>query len=75
MSSFIDNKSTTKGVLPLEVTIAGRPHITASFFVDSNIEYNALLGRDWIHQTSHSIFLVPSLGLLGWQIGFGSFGR
>ncbi|KAM2705018.1 hypothetical protein EV1_034281 [Malus domestica] len=26
--------------------------MTAFFIVDSKIEYNALLGRDWIHQTS-----------------------
>ena len=26
--------------------------MTAFFIVDSKTEYNALLGRDWIHQTS-----------------------
>ncbi|KAM1179154.1 hypothetical protein ACFX2G_018760 [Malus domestica] len=52
MSSFIGDKSQTKGVLPLTVNIAGRTHMTAFFVVDSKTEYNALLGRDWIHQTS-----------------------
>ena len=52
MSSFVGDKSRTKGVLPLEVSIAGRNHMTAFFIVDSKTEYNALLGRDWIHQTS-----------------------
>ncbi|KAM2670743.1 hypothetical protein EV1_006639 [Malus domestica] len=52
MSSFIDDKSQTKGVLPLTVNIAGRIHMIAFFVVDSKTEYNALLGRDWIHQTS-----------------------
>ncbi|KAM2033421.1 hypothetical protein ACFX1T_015311 [Malus domestica] len=52
MSSFVGDKSQTKGVLPLTVTIAGRTHMTAFFVVDSKTEYNALLGRDWIHQTS-----------------------
>ncbi|KAM2452179.1 hypothetical protein ACFX1W_009530 [Malus domestica] len=52
MSSFVDDKSQTKGVLPLTVNIAGRTHMTAFFVVDSKTEYNALLGRDWIHQTS-----------------------
>ena len=52
MSSFVGDKSQTKGVLPLEVSIAGRNHMTAFFIVDSKTEYNALLGRDWIHQTS-----------------------
>lgn len=51
MSSFVGDKSQTKGVLPLDVSIAGRNHMTAFFVVDSKTEYNALLGRDWIHQT------------------------
>ena len=52
MSSFVGDKSQTKWVLPLAVNIAGHNHITAFFIVDSKIEYNTLLGRDWIHQTS-----------------------
>ncbi|KAM1348417.1 hypothetical protein ACFX2F_002597 [Malus domestica] len=52
ISSFVGDKSQTKGVLPLEVNIAGRNHMTAFFIVDSKTEYNALLGRDWIHQTN-----------------------
>ena len=52
MSSFVGDKSQTKGVLPLEVSIACRNHMTAFFIIDSKTEYNALLGRDWIHQTS-----------------------
>ncbi|KAM2824370.1 hypothetical protein COP1_034289 [Malus domestica] len=52
MSSFVGDKSQTKGVIPLTVNIAGRIHMTAFFMVDSKTEYNALLGRDWIHQTS-----------------------
>ena len=50
-SSFVGEKSQTKGVLSLEVSVAGRNHMTAFFIVDSNTEYNALLSRDWIHQT------------------------
>ncbi|KAM1625196.1 hypothetical protein ACFX2K_023301 [Malus domestica] len=52
MSSFVGDKSQTKGVLPLTVNITGRTHMTAFFMVNSKTEYNALLGRDWIHQTS-----------------------
>ncbi|KAM1850919.1 hypothetical protein ACFX13_015040 [Malus domestica] len=52
MSSFVGDKSQTKGVIPLTVNIVGRIHMTAFFMVDSKTEYNALLGRDWIHQTS-----------------------
>ncbi|KAM2522929.1 hypothetical protein PS1_029813 [Malus domestica] len=44
MSSFVGDKSQTKGVLPLTVNISGRTHMTAFFVVDSKIEYNALLG-------------------------------
>ena len=51
MSSFVGDRSQTKGVLPLDVTIASRNHMTAFFIVDSKTEYNALIGRDWIHQT------------------------
>ncbi|KAM1658795.1 hypothetical protein ACFXTN_042917 [Malus domestica] len=46
MSSFVGNKSQTKGVLPLEVNIASHNHMIAFFIVDSKTEYNALLGRD-----------------------------
>ncbi|KAM1345404.1 hypothetical protein ACFX2H_034594 [Malus domestica] len=52
MTSFVGDKSQTNGVLPLAVNITGRNHMTAFFIVDSKTEYNALLGRDWIHQTS-----------------------
>lgn len=52
MSSFVGDKSQTKGVLPLEVNIASHNHMTAFFIVDSKTEYNALLSWDWIHQTS-----------------------
>ncbi|XP_070677776.1 uncharacterized protein [Malus domestica] len=52
ISSFVGDKSQTKRVFPLEVNIAGRNHMTAFFIVDSKTEYNALLGRDWIHQTN-----------------------
>ncbi|KAM0963788.1 hypothetical protein ACFX2A_023232 [Malus domestica] len=49
MSSFIGDKSHTKGVLPLAVNIAGRNHMITFFIIDSKTEYNALLDRDWIH--------------------------
>ncbi|KAM2352167.1 hypothetical protein ACFXTH_006880 [Malus domestica] len=43
MSSFVGDRSQTKGVLPLEVNIAGRNHMAVFFIVDSKIEYNVLL--------------------------------
>ncbi|KAM2258136.1 hypothetical protein ACFX1S_003250 [Malus domestica] len=56
MSSFVEDKSQTKEVFPLAVNIADRNHMTAFFIVDSKTKYNALIGRDWIHQTSY----IPS---------------
>ncbi|KAM2270251.1 hypothetical protein ACFXTI_037710 [Malus domestica] len=56
MSSFVGDKFQTKGVFPLAVNITGRNHMTAFFIVDSKAEYNELLDRDWIHQTSY----IPS---------------
>ncbi|KAM1405034.1 hypothetical protein ACFX2I_013463 [Malus domestica] len=52
MSSFVGDKSQTKEVFPLAVNITGHNHMIAFFIVDSKTEYNALLDRDWIHQTS-----------------------
>ncbi|KAM1680285.1 hypothetical protein ACFX1X_038122 [Malus domestica] len=52
MSSFVGDKSQIKWVLPLAVNITGRNHMTAFLIVDSKTGYNALLDRDWIHQTS-----------------------
>ncbi|KAM1202889.1 hypothetical protein ACFX2J_018778 [Malus domestica] len=46
MSSFVSDKSQTKGVLLLEVNITGCNHMIALFIVDSKTEYNALLGHD-----------------------------
>ncbi|KAM2206435.1 hypothetical protein ACFX1S_025818 [Malus domestica] len=43
MSSFVGDKSQTKGVLPLAVNITGRTHMTAFFIIDSKTEYSALL--------------------------------
>ncbi|KAM1311077.1 hypothetical protein ACFX2H_007563 [Malus domestica] len=66
MSRFVSDKSQTKEVLPLEVNIAGRNHMTAFFIVNSKTEYNALLGRDWIHQMN----CIPSSlyqGLIFWD--------
>ncbi|KAM2566225.1 hypothetical protein TB1_008761 [Malus domestica] len=46
MSSFVGDKSQTKGVLLLAVNIVGCNHMIAFFIVNSKTEYNALLGRD-----------------------------
>lgn len=38
-----------RGILPLNVTVGHRMTFSAFFVVDSNVSYNALLGRDWTH--------------------------
>ncbi|CAL9005410.1 unnamed protein product [Prunus brigantina] len=50
MSSFVDDKSKTIGVLPLKITVADQTRISAFYVVESSVDYNILLGRDWIHQ-------------------------
>ncbi|CAL9019056.1 unnamed protein product, partial [Prunus brigantina] len=50
MSSFVGDKSKTIGVLPLKITVADQTRIAAFYVVESNMDYNILLGRDWIHQ-------------------------
>lgn len=51
MSSFVGDKSKTIGVLPLKITVADQTRVAAFYVVESNVDYNILLGRDWIHQS------------------------
>ncbi|CAL8135844.1 unnamed protein product [Prunus armeniaca] len=51
MSSFVGDKSKTIGVLPLKITVADQTRVAAFYVVESSIDYNILLGRDWIHQS------------------------
>ncbi|CAL9021057.1 unnamed protein product, partial [Prunus brigantina] len=50
MSSFFGDKSKTIVVLPLKITVADQTRIAAFYVVESSVDYNILLGRDWIHQ-------------------------
>ncbi|CAL9018713.1 unnamed protein product [Prunus brigantina] len=50
MSSFVGDKSKTVGVLPLKITVADQTRVAAFYVVESSMDYNILLGRDWIHQ-------------------------
>ncbi|CAL9020955.1 unnamed protein product [Prunus brigantina] len=50
MGSFVGDKSKTIVVLPLKITVADQTRITAFYVVESSVDYNILLGRDWIHQ-------------------------
>ncbi|XP_021822417.1 uncharacterized protein LOC110763842 [Prunus avium] len=51
MSSFVGDKSKTIGVLPLKITVADQTRVAAFYVVESSVDYNVLLGRDWIHQS------------------------
>ncbi|CAL9011614.1 unnamed protein product, partial [Prunus brigantina] len=51
MSSFVGDKSKTIGVLPLKIIVAHQTRVAASYVVESSVDYNILLGRDWIHQS------------------------
>ncbi|CAL2270923.1 unnamed protein product [Prunus armeniaca] len=51
MSSFVGDKSKTIGVLPLKITVADQTRVKAFYVVESSMDYNRLLGRDWIHQS------------------------
>lgn len=56
MSSFVGDKSKTIGVLSLKLTMADQTEVSAFYVVESNVEYNILLGRDWIHKSGY----IPS---------------
>ncbi|CAL9019066.1 unnamed protein product [Prunus brigantina] len=51
ISSFVGDKSKTIGVLPLKITVADQTRVAAFYVVESSVDYNILLGRDWIHQS------------------------
>ncbi|CAL2246493.1 unnamed protein product [Prunus armeniaca] len=51
MSSFVGDKSKTIGVLPFKITVADQMRVAAFYVVESSMDYNILLGRDWIHQS------------------------
>ncbi|BFG20911.1 hypothetical protein CerSpe_071850 [Prunus speciosa] len=51
MSSFIGNKSKTIRVLSLRITVADQTRVAAFYVIESSVDYNILLGRDWIHQS------------------------
>ncbi|KAM2611890.1 hypothetical protein TB2_031938 [Malus domestica] len=58
VSSFSRAITITHGILPLEVDLGSKQIILAFFVVDNSSTYEALLGRDWIHQ---SLFIPSTL--------------
>ncbi|KAM1229803.1 hypothetical protein ACFX2G_040938 [Malus domestica] len=51
VSSFSGAITKTHGILPLEVDLGSKQIMLAFFVVDCTSTYEALLGRDWIHQS------------------------
>ena len=56
VSGFAGGATKTKGVIPIEVKVGSKIATVAFFVVNTDLAYNALLGRDWIN----SNWVVPS---------------
>lgn len=65
MSNFISDKTNTKGVLPLKITMANQTRIAAFYVVDSNVDYNMLLDQD--PKKLYTFLDFPTTILLGRQ--------
>ena len=57
ISSFTGEISKTLAVLPIDITVSSKTSLSTFFVINSTANYNALLGRDWIHAN----WCVPSL--------------
>ena len=66
ISAFIGEISETLGVLPIDITVGSKTFLSAFFVINSTANYNALLGRHWIHA---NWFVLSSLHqfLLFWK--------
>ncbi|CAI9771374.1 unnamed protein product [Fraxinus pennsylvanica] len=51
LTSFDGGTISTKGVMPLDITIGTTTRTTVFFVIDGPTSYNVLLGRDWIHES------------------------
>ena len=49
VSTFTGEISKTLGVLPINITVGSKTSLSNFFVINSTVDYNALLGRDWIH--------------------------
>ena len=49
VSAFTREISKTLGVLPINIIVGSKTSLSAFFFINSTVDYIALLGRDWIH--------------------------
>ena len=49
VSTFTREISKTLGLLPIDITVGSKTSLSAFFVINCTNNYNALLGRDWIH--------------------------
>ena len=49
MSAFTREISKTLGVLPIDISVGSKNSFSTFFVINYIVNYNALLGRDWIH--------------------------
>ena len=49
VSTFTGEISKTLGIFPIDITMGSKTSLSAFFVINSTANYNALLGRDWIH--------------------------
>ena len=49
VSGFTGGATKTKVVIPIEIKAGSKVATVAFFVVNTDLAYNALLGRDWIH--------------------------
>ena len=49
VSAFTREISKTLGVFPIDITMGSKTSLSTFFVINSTSNYNALLGREWIH--------------------------
>ena len=49
VSSCTREISKTLGILPIDITVGSKTSLSTFFVINSTANYNALLGRDYIH--------------------------
>ena len=62
ISAFTKEISKTLGALPIDITMGSKTSLSVFFTINSTANYNALLGRDWIHVNwcvSYKLVFVP----------------
>ena len=62
ISTFTREISKTLSTLPIDITVGSKTSLSIFFLINSTANYNALLGRDWIHANwcvSYKLVFVP----------------